>query len=274
MSYAFLSQAELDQYFARIGFSGAASANLDTLQHLHYLHPLAIAFENIDSFLGHSPSLQETSVFNKLVVQQRGGYCFEHNQLLLRVLSSIGFQLQALSARVILPDHVPPRTHMVLVVNLGNTEYLVDVGYGGLTMTTPLNLQLTTPQRSSHEAWRLEPHADGYLLSAQVQGAWLPSYVFCLQAQTPNDYVMANWYVATYPESRFVKELIAARPDSHSRHALLNRRYMQHRPGQESVETPVATPAALMTLLEHVFLINVHAVPHLEQQLAERLFSE
>jgi N-hydroxyarylamine O-acetyltransferase len=274
IDYSVLSQAELSQYFARIGFTGIASANLATLQHLHYLHPLAIPFENIDSFLGQCPSLQAISVFNKLVTQRRGGYCFEHNQLLLRVLSRIGFQVRGLSARVILPDQIPPRTHMVLIVTLDDTEYLVDVGFGGLTMTTPLNLQLTTPQLSSHEAWRLEGHPDGQLLSAQVQGAWLPSYIFCMQAQTPSDYVMANWYVATHPESRFVNELIAARPDAGSRHALLNRRYMQHRPGQESIETQVTTPAKLMTLLEQVFLINVHSLPNLEQQLAARLFSD
>ena len=94
MSYTSLAAIPLLRYLERIGFTGKAQPDLATLQSLHLLHPCAITFENLDSWCGITPSLDEEAVFNKLVMQQRGGYCFEHNQLFLRVLQTIRlFQL-------------------------------------------------------------------------------------------------------------------------------------------------------------------------------------
>ena len=36
---------DLDAYFARVGYTGARTATLETLRALHGLHPAAIAFE-------------------------------------------------------------------------------------------------------------------------------------------------------------------------------------------------------------------------------------
>lgn len=38
----------LNHYFARINWSGAAAANIDTLRALHLKHNCAIPFENLD----------------------------------------------------------------------------------------------------------------------------------------------------------------------------------------------------------------------------------
>lgn len=41
----------LNHYFARINWSGAAAANIDTLRALHLKHNCAIPFENLDVLL-------------------------------------------------------------------------------------------------------------------------------------------------------------------------------------------------------------------------------
>jgi hypothetical protein len=46
-----VQDAQLESYFARIGYSGAKSATLQTLRELQALHPAAIAFENLDVLL-------------------------------------------------------------------------------------------------------------------------------------------------------------------------------------------------------------------------------
>src|SRR5438105_2739775 len=86
MNYTLLSADELDRYCKRIGYNGSPRADLPTLAQLHRLHPLAIAFENLESWCGRTPALDEDAVFAKLVDAGRGGYCFEQNQLFLRVL--------------------------------------------------------------------------------------------------------------------------------------------------------------------------------------------
>src|SRR5690606_25999814 len=117
-----LSDDELQRCFGRIGYAGRQPGpDLATLQALHHLHPLAIPFEKLDSFSGKAVSLDPGLVFAKLVDQQRGGYCFEHNLLFMRVLETLGFAVHGLSARVWWmreEDPAQPRTHKALLLRL------------------------------------------------------------------------------------------------------------------------------------------------------------
>ena len=66
---------------------GAARCRrLSTLRELHYLHPQAIPFENLDPLLKRPVKLDPASLQAKLVEAGRGGYCFEHNPLFANVL--------------------------------------------------------------------------------------------------------------------------------------------------------------------------------------------
>ena len=272
MSYTPLSNAELAAYFARIGFAGSACNDLATLQRLHYLHPLALAFENLDSWCGVTPALAEQSVYNKLVHGGRGGYCFEHNQLFMRVLLTLGFDVYGMAARVIVPDAVLPRTHKVLLVRIAGEPWLVDVGFDGMTMTAPLRL-MEGSQNTPHEPWQLQKDGELYLLSAWVQDAWSPKYRFSLEAQTPSDYELSNWYVATFPTSRFRNDLIAARVDEHGRHALLNTRYMYHPLGKPSQQTDLRNAGELRGVMESVFGLAISGMPALAPRI-DALFAK
>ncbi len=273
MSYSPLTTAELDRYFARIAYQGSPRADIGTLAALHYLHPLAIPFENLDSWSGHTPLLDEAAVFTKLVDAGRGGYCFEHNQLFLRALLALGFNVQTLAARVIQPGQPLPRTHKVLLIQTGQGPVLADVGFGGMTMSAPLQLYLRGQQTTPHEPWQIEADDNEYVTSAQVLGEWSPKFRFSLQPQTTRDYEMANWYVANHPSSRFRNDLIAARVSAAGRHALLNTRLMFHQHNQGSEQTELGSPAEVAAALNQVFGINTTAIIGLEQKLA-KLFTD
>lgn len=92
--------ADLDAYFKRTGYTGSRAPCLQTLHALVRAHAQTIPFENIDVLLDRPVSLEPATVFNKLVVRQRGGYCFEQNGLFLQVLRQLGFAARALGARV------------------------------------------------------------------------------------------------------------------------------------------------------------------------------
>lgn len=266
-----LSQAALDMYYARIGFHAEPRADVASLQQLHALHPLAIPFENLDSWLGLPVPLDPALVFDKLVVQKRGGYCFEHNQLFMQVLQAIGFEVRGLAARVLWnlpPEVVLPRTHMTLRVEADNASWLADVGFGGLTMTGALRLDADAEQATPHELYRLRQDGQYTTVEAQVAGSWQALYRFSLEVQTPGDYEMANWYISTHPQSRFRSQLIASRADSNGRHALLDTRYNRHCLDRPSEQRIIESPDALRTLLAEVFLIDASALPALSARLA------
>lgn len=272
MTYPLLDPQRLDRYFIRIGYSGRPYADLATLTELHRLHPQAIAFESLDSWCGRTPSLAPDDVFAKLVTAGRGGWCYEQNQLFVRVLLSVGFKVQLMAARVIIPERQLPRTHKVLLVTLDGAEWLVDVGYGGMTMTAPLRLHMREPQPTPHEPWLVKPFADEFIVSAQVNGEWSPQFRFGLGQQIPADYDMGNWVVANHPDSRFRNELIAARPDALGRHALLNRRLSYHRQGQLSQHRELASATEAQQALHQVFGIDTATIDGLMPRL-ETLFA-
>jgi N-hydroxyarylamine O-acetyltransferase len=270
-----LSRADLARYCKRIGFDGTPQRDLATLRELHRLHPQAIPFENLDSWLGRAVSLEPAAVFDKLVVKQRGGYCFEQNLLFREVLEALGFHVRGLAARVVwnLPEgFVLPRTHMLLLVTVAKERLIADVGFGGLTMTAPLQLDTEAVQVTPHEQFRIAVDGEHHLLQANVAGAWQALYRFGMEEQTPSDYAMANWYVSMHPESRFVLQLLAGRADSGMRHALFDGRYTRHHIGKPSEPQALADPAALRHVLQQQLGIDLSELPELDARI-NSLFS-
>src|SRR5262249_51271967 len=159
----------------RIGYSGSNSPTLETLRGLHLHHALAIPFENLNPLLGWPVQLDSVSLQHKLIEQGRGGYCYEQNMLFKHALEAIGFKVTGLAARVCwnIPEGVqPPRTHMLLRVDLDGQPYISDVGFGGLTLTAPLRLEFDTEQPTPHEVFRLIDERGEFTLQASIAGQW------------------------------------------------------------------------------------------------------
>jgi hypothetical protein len=68
---------QLDAYLNRIGYHGARKVDVDTLIALHRAQLRTIPYENLDIALGRTLSLDEASIYAKLVTARRGGWCYE-----------------------------------------------------------------------------------------------------------------------------------------------------------------------------------------------------
>lgn len=250
---------DLDSYFRRIGYNGPRTPTLDTLRAMHALHPDAIPFENLSPLLGQRVHIDLDSLQKKLVKNGRGGYCFEHNRLFHAALTALGFQVRPLAARVVwgLGDgELPPRSHMLLLVTIDGEQWIADVGFGVVTLSAPLRLEVGTIQKTLHEAFRLDVLEDGeYLLHAQLGDKWAPIYQFNLSTQCDADHVAANYYVNTYPESLFVHNLLAARVTTGARYSLFNGRVSSYTP--EPSHREIADVAELRTILTTTFGIRL-----------------
>ena len=82
---------DLSGYCARIGYSGSHEPTLALLRAIVAGHTAAIPFENLDVLAKRPIRLDRPSLCDKLVRHRRGGYCYEHNLLLLGVLRGSGF---------------------------------------------------------------------------------------------------------------------------------------------------------------------------------------
>ena len=206
-----------------------------------------------------SASADLESLQHKLIRSRRGGYCFEHNGILLAALRALGFQVTGLAARVVWnqpDDTIPPRSHMVLRVALEDGIHIADVGFG-MSPTAPLRLQPGLEQRTPHESFRLL-HSDGHFtLQCRLKEEWTSFYRFDLQEQVPIDYQVANHYVSTWPSSHFVQSLIAARATPEGRYGLRNNRLSIHRLHGQSAQRVLASAAEMAAVLDELFGIAV-----------------
>jgi N-hydroxyarylamine O-acetyltransferase len=214
---------DLDLYLARVGYTGDLTPNLGTLRSLHLAQATSIPFENLDILLGRSIKLDLGSVFDKLVRQRRGGYCFEQNTLFAAVLESIGFRVTRLGARVLMgTEHVRPRTHMLLAVEADGAFWLADVGFGGEGLLLPILLDQKEPAEQFGRAFRVDDRGPVMVLQTLHADGWFNLYAFTHEPQYAIDYVVANHYTSTHPDSIFVKALTVQRMSTQSRWVLRN----------------------------------------------------
>lgn len=244
---------DLDAYLERIAYQGPRTTTLHTLESVHALHPAAIPFENLNPLLGWPVALDISSLQTKIVQGGRGGWCFEQNTLLRHALETLGFRITSLAARVLWGaapgSPVGPRSHMLLLVHLGERTYIADVGFGGNVLTGPLRLEPHIEQSTAHEPHRLLPFENGFVLEACIAGQWGPLYRFTLEPQFPSDYEVSNWYLCNHPSSFFRQVLIGARATPDARFALRNNTLAIH--GKSGTEKRhLAETGALRACLE------------------------
>lgn len=225
---------DLDRYFRRIGFAGERAPTLATLARLQLAHATSIPFENFDVRLGRAIALDLPSLEAKLVARRRGGYCFEHNTLFAAVLRTLGFEVDTLEARVRPPGAaaILPRTHMTLRVRLPEGEHLADVGFGGDGPLAPVPFD-GTPVACGGDRHRLEREPDGQIALRRWTGEiWTDLYAFLPTPALPIDFVVANHFTSTWPQSTFVKAMTAQRATLEAHHILRGRTYTCRRGAQ------------------------------------------
>lgn len=269
-----LSDRDLAAYFARIGYRGPRAPTLKSLSGIVAGHACAIPFENLDVLLDRPIRIDPASLIDKLVERRRGGYCFEHNSLFRSALESLGFTVTGHAARVMWnqpQDRLMPRTHMLLRVHLPEGDYLADVGFGGLTLTSPLSFaEGDTEQKTRHEAHRLVAVEEGLELQAWLDQDWVPLYRFSDEPQYAIDYELANWFTSTYPDSLFRHHLLMARPEPERRFGLFDGSLtVRHRDGRVERRT-LRSAADLAEILTRDFRLPPPARADLDI-IAERI---
>lgn len=249
----------LQNYFARIGYDGPRAATLEVLQALHRLHPRAIPFENLNPLTRRPVKLDLEAVERKLITERRGGYCFEQNALFADVLLQLGFTVTPLLGRVLWgreSDAVPPRTHMVLRVDIRGEAWIADVGFGSVTLTAPLRLTAGLAQSTELGTFRLaDASREALYLEVQARDeSWARVYRFDLHPVEWIDYETSNWYTSTSPEAIFASTLIVCRVLPEARLALLNDQLSERAAnGRLISERQIASAAELAACLRDQF---------------------
>ena len=169
-----------------------------------------IPFEDLDVFHGHQePALETNALFEKIITNRRGGYCFELNGLFARLLQALGFTCRSLMARVVWNyPHLTPPSHQVNIVTLDGQDYFCDVGFGGPIPYCPLPISLEQEQvcKVTGRNYCFIKEGDWYTISIEFEGTWRPMLMFLDTACDPVDFVPLNSFCAHSPIEPFLNK--------------------------------------------------------------------
>jgi N-hydroxyarylamine O-acetyltransferase len=209
---------DIPTYLTRLHYSGPVKPDAETLRGLQIAHMMSIAFENLDIGINRPIQLGKEALWNKIIVQKRGGFCYELNGLFGWLLTQIGFDVTYLNARVFnqTGELGIDFDHLALLVKIPNqsNRWLVDVGFGD-SFNEPLRFEDHGEQVQGLRAYRLEQTAEpeGYITwQKNYDGSWERHYFFELEPRNfPTDYESACLYHQTSPKSSFTRGSIISR---------------------------------------------------------------
>src|SRR6266487_2533547 len=230
---------ELAAYLARIRYSQPIKPDVETLHGLQLAHMLTVPFENLDIGRKRLIRLDLASLFDKIVVQRRGGFCYELNGLFAHLLREIGYEVTYLNARVFnrQGELGIDFDHLALLVQVPNvnTRWLVDVGFGD-SFHEPLNIEERGEQVQGLRSYRLEEASTGFITwQKNYDGLWERQYFFDLQPHRfPGEYESACLYHQTSPRPSFTRGRIISKVTSYGRVSLEDGRLILTKNGERS----------------------------------------
>jgi len=247
-----IAVVDIPAYLERIAYSGSTEPTAATLRVLHRSHLFAVPFENLDIALGRTIVLDEARILDKVVGQQRGGFCYELNCAFAALLRALGFQTTLLSARAARANggEGPEFDHLALRVDL-EQPWLADAGFGE-SFLEPLALEPDIEQSDPTGTFRLSGSADRFEVEkAGSEGMWKPQYSFSLRPRRLEDFSGMCHYHQTSPQSHFTQNRVCSRATPDGRITLSGMKLITTWNGQREERVLMSEDEWVSVLKEH-----------------------
>ncbi len=249
---------DVDSYLARIG-QPQKSPSIGYLKALQKAHLQSIPFENLDIHYGSKIILDYKKIFNKVVEGGRGGFCYELNGLFYHLLYHLGFDCHVISAQVKnekTDQFGKPFDHMVIVVDLDEQLWLVDVGFGDGPIS-PLKLNVGEVQMDYTRYWRIDTDPDENLILkvSNDTSFYKTKYLFTTEEKQLIQFLEMCEYHQSSPDSPFTQKKLITQLTSNGRVTLTDRHLKILELG-EVMEKDILHEDEFLSKLEHHFSIT------------------
>ncbi|KAM5129345.1 uncharacterized protein ACMZJ9_019846 [Mantella aurantiaca] len=200
-----LSKMDMKAYFKRVNMTDSGPPSLSALRELHRHHVLSVPAENLGLHSGEKIIMKTSWIYEKIVVRNRGGICYENNGLFLWVLEELGYQPKVLSARVrnkITGVYGPNFDHMITMVELEGKRWLCDVGFGE-GIIDPILLEDGWEEEQDNGVFRFRVEREIWYLERKDGDLWRSLFMFTLDERKFEDFKDMCEYHQTSPSSVF-----------------------------------------------------------------------
>lgn len=200
-------------YLERIRFTNPLTLTVEILKELHKQHQLHIPIENLDIHTGKAIILNLQAFYDKIIRNQRGGFCYELNGLFYELLKKAGFQVKMVSGRVFAPGQNSGYfrdefDHIALIVSIENETWLADVAMGRMFSLYPLKVSPREVQTDPTGNYRIIQHDAQYLGVQQLNdaGEWIYAYLFTLAPRELHEFEAMCHFQQTSEQSYFTQQ--------------------------------------------------------------------
>lgn len=250
---------DVDAYLKRIDCKREYRPSLRWLKNLHRNHLLHIPFENLDIHIGNQIILDIDKIFDKVIRQNRGGFCYELNGLFYHLLAELGFNVKILSAKVMTEEGNIGLEfeHLMAMAYLDDKQWLIDVGYGS-SFSVPKEFALDLVQMDYNRFFKIIERPDGsfMLQSSNDSLEFKDEYIFTKKERQFVEFIGMCQYHQTSPKSRFKQKKLITQMTKDGRITLTDKKFITDRMGKKE---------------EHQILNNDEFLVKLREQFGVRL---
>ncbi|KZN57523.1 hypothetical protein N473_06470 [Pseudoalteromonas luteoviolacea CPMOR-1] len=253
-----MTSSQLDLYLAKLGLHYPSEGNLAFVEQLIKAHIARFSFSSINAMQDKCLSLEPDVVFTRVIENEQGGYCFEHNKIVMLALQYLGFDVSPLLGRVLLNGKWDnPRTHRVTLLKYHHTEYLIDVGFGSKTPRTLIPIDHSVDVYDEANGYYVERSARRAVLTL-TSPKQVPLYDVEFAETFESDCDVAHFHCHQHPDSLFVNHLVLSRMAQKERHTLNNLLYVyRNEETAETREVLIKDAVQLRAIIEEIFLLNI-----------------
>ncbi len=189
-------------------------------------HIATFAFSSVGCQLGDDLPLDFESLYQRIVIERRGGYCFEQNGFLYGVLEELGFSPKLFLGRVIHnQDTHPGLTHRISMVEYEGQRYVLDVGFGFLGPKFPVPMPEAEPNDGKNNFRIVERRPGEYHMQVFKDGDFFSLYRFELARYGQADCEVGHFFSHRHPDANFVNHLVVSLLQENETRSLVDLKY-------------------------------------------------
>ena len=259
-----MERSEITTHYLKALGLTKKNPTLALLNEITELHVATFAFCSIGPRLGLDLPIDLNSLFDRIVLQKRGGYCFEQNGLLFEILEELGFAVKLYLARVVYNQDIHPGlTHRISLVECEGNKYVVDVGFGPLGPRKPIKF-MNEASVENNRLFRIFASKESeFHMQLMKDGDFFSLYKFELTQYGQADCEVGHFFSHKHPKAIFVNNLVASRIMKEEIRSLRNQEYWILRQSGDEREK-IENPKQLQNILKEHFDIQITETESLE----------
>ncbi|HEK9102083.1 arylamine N-acetyltransferase [Bacillus pfraonensis] len=207
------------QFFSRLNIEAKDSISFEDLNEILYAMAQAVPFENLDIIQDTVKEISKEHLQEKILMNNRGGLCYELNPTMYYFLKDCGFDVHLVSGTVYNAASATwavDSGHVATILKHNDELYLIEVGFGSYLPLSPVPFSgetvhaVTGDYRIRKETtakgnYMLEMKKNNEFLDVASSEEWTLGYAFYLEKVDERTLNSAQRIIVEHKDSPFNK---------------------------------------------------------------------